>query len=283
MVAAFNWHTFCLISPQFALDEKETNSVEVLPVVSNNCKSIRLILSFLVLLSAPMSQGLAQSHPESDPDQKEKKEKKQATNSISIVQVGETVRLVPDKEMAALRKEIANQHKEEIKEWTEEKKAAKKAKERFDAPKPKAPPIKVLKAGIRNEETAEALRVKFEANIAQKKEKTIRYVVASSNGTLSVMTSTAADEAKKKIEAEYRTTLKEYALAKQTASKDRKPFDLPKPQKPTFRIMSGKFATEQEATAALAKADQAQKKKTKNTDGKGSPKKAPSPPDSPVK
>lgn len=199
----------------------------------------------------------AQNRRRSGADPAPKKERV----SLSIVQVGEELRILPGREVPALRKELAERYNADLKEWKKEKTDAKKAKVPFTEEKPKAPAVKVLKTGISSQETAEKLAKEMTEKMATKARAATRYVIVDQAGALSVLTTTQAEDTKKSLAESYKAALREYAETKKAAAKEGSPFDLPKPPKPSFRIVSSRFKSEAEALAALEKEKEKQSKR----------------------
>ena len=117
----------------------------------------RIALNLAVaLLSVVGSSALAQSPP---------KAKKVVW---SVIEVGADAKILDTKEVKPLKKELAANYKQELANWTAEKKAAKKEKRKFETPKPTETKLKLLKGGFKKEEDAKAFLEKY---LAKKKKK----------------------------------------------------------------------------------------------------------------
>jgi hypothetical protein len=90
------------------------------------------------------------------------------TETYSVVQVGDEIKVVKKSEMMTFQKGLADAYKQEMKTYNEAKKEASKKKEKLDMPKPVKPTVKTLKPSLKSQQEAEDWCEKF----VQKKEET---------------------------------------------------------------------------------------------------------------
>lgn len=106
-------------------------------------KSVAVLLSLLAgALLAPAA--VTQDQPADKPE------------LFTVVQVDEEFRVVGKDEVEALKKQLAEEHKQAVADHKQRKAEAKKAKAKFTEPAPKPKKLKVVKAGL-EQEKADAL------------------------------------------------------------------------------------------------------------------------------
>jgi hypothetical protein len=96
---------------------------------------------------------------------------KPAGESYSVVQVGDSVKVVKSTAVGALRDKANEDFKASLRAYEEAKKAAAKAKKKFTDPKPAKPVFKTVATALRTEDVANALRTKTVQKIESQKKK----------------------------------------------------------------------------------------------------------------
>jgi hypothetical protein len=99
----------------------------------------------------------------------------------AVVQVDQEFRIVTKSGVAQLKKDLKREHKEAVAAHKAAAKDAKKNKEKFDVPAPKAKKLKVVKPSI-DKEGAEKLIAELEAKAAAKGERKERPAKERSRG-----------------------------------------------------------------------------------------------------
>jgi hypothetical protein len=225
-------------------------------------------LALLVLL---LGAGLAdaQRGKGGTGNNKKSASRSKKAETYAVVKVGDTYQAVAKSELKSFKKSVSERYREELKAYNAAKKAAAKAKEKFNQPKPKAPKVSVVKKGLKSETDARALAERLterQRNRASAtKDKAARpkaesWVVADVDGSLRVMRKSEMLDAKKKADAAYRTAMKEWNAAKKAAAKKKTRFNEPRPRKSIVKPVGGSFKTEE---AARKHCDKLQEKKSK--------------------
>lgn len=88
---------------------------------------------------------------------KEKPPKKAKPVMVAVVQVDGEYQVIDKKAVPAFKKQLAAEHKDAVKAHKQAKSEAKKNKEKFDVPAPKAKKLKVVKAAIEQGKAAELI------------------------------------------------------------------------------------------------------------------------------
>lgn len=96
---------------------------------------------------------------------------KPANDSFSVVQVGYDVRVVKSSEITALREKTEADFKIALKNFEEAKKAATKAKKKFNDTKPVKPVLKTLASALKSEADAKTRRDKEAVKTEAQKKK----------------------------------------------------------------------------------------------------------------
>ena len=86
----------------------------------------------------------------------------------AVVQVDDSYRVIPKDEVDALKKQLKQEHKDAVAAHKAQKAEAKKNKEKFDAPAPKAKKLKVVKPSL-EKEAADKLVEELKAKAAGSK------------------------------------------------------------------------------------------------------------------
>lgn len=93
-----------------------------------------------------------------------------------VVQVGdrERMRILKASELKTLRQEIDDKYKKDLKEYSDARKAALRAKKKFTTAKPEKTPVKVLASNLLSRDVAKARVEKLKEEAAKKKKSTSR-------------------------------------------------------------------------------------------------------------
>lgn len=220
---------------------------------------LAIVWSFVIFATAavaPMDTGLAAQNRKSDrPSKKnDKKTKKERPAVYAVVKIGETLRVVPKSELKALKKKVDQDNKQARKDWQEAKKAAKKAKQKFDAKPPKKVGMKVIRAGFKSEDAANAFKASKESGGGSKSAtRAERFVVVDAGGEAKVITQAEFADSRKKADAEHKTALAAWSKAKREAAKAKQAFTEPRPKRVDMKKLAGPFPGRDKADAFVAK------------------------------
>ncbi len=116
------------------------------------------------------SKAARKDRPEGE-NKAEESGEKPAGESYSVVQVGDSVKVVKSTEVGALRDKANEEFKASLKAYEEAKKAAAKAKKKFTDSKPTKPVFKTVATALKTEEVANALRTKTVQKIESQKKR----------------------------------------------------------------------------------------------------------------
>ena len=97
--------------------------------------------------------------------------KEEASDSFTVVQVGDKVSILKSTEVPGLRKKVSDEYDASVKAYNEAKQKAAKAKKKFDTEKPAKPQFKIVAPALKTEESAKAIQEKTVAQIAERKKK----------------------------------------------------------------------------------------------------------------
>lgn len=81
----------------------------------------------------------------------------------AVIQIGESLEVIPAAEVKERKESTAAADKAALEKWGADKKAATKAKEKFDEPKPKKTAVKVHGAKFKTMDEANEAKAKIEA------------------------------------------------------------------------------------------------------------------------
>jgi hypothetical protein len=240
-------------------------------------RSVLLALAaFALLVPAPALLGLpgtASLHAQRGKSGKPETSKKAPSKKEywAVVQVGEDFEVVKKSELKTFTKGFEDRYRADMKAWNDSKKAAHKAKEKFDAPKPVKPKVKVIRKNFKFEAEAKTHATMLKNRQAKKGAKGEAYVVVNVDGSLRVASKSELASMKKDAAEGYKRAVKEHAQAKKDAAKRKQKFDDPKPKKSTIKSVGKSFASKEQAEEYLQKL--LAKKSKKDSAGKSKRKK----------
>jgi len=245
-------------------------------------KSVLLALSVAALVViGPAVTGAANLHAQRGGGGKGGSGKPPATTKPkkefwAVVQVGEDYQVVKKSDLKKFKKDLETSYRNDLKSWNQSKKDAQKAKEKFDAPKPVKPKIKVIRKNFKFETEAKTHVQVLKERASKKggkKEVSVKgdnkketYVVLDMDGKLRVASKSELSTLRKQANDGYKQALKDYNQAKKDAAKKKMKFEDPKPQKSTIKTVGPSFATQDQAQEYLQK--MLAKKTKKATAGK---------------
>ena len=100
----------------------------------------------------------------------DEEESEPANGSFTVVQIGtEDVRVIKSSQLTPLKNKLAAEHKTALKEYSDEKLAKAKAKQKFEGKKPVKKDLKVLATALKSADAANTLRDKTVQAIEKKK------------------------------------------------------------------------------------------------------------------
>lgn len=212
---------------------------------------VHRIALVIVLLSVVTGSAEAQRPP---------KKRAAAKTKWIVVQNGDEISTADASSLKQLQKQADQDYKDAVRSWTEAKKAAKKAKERFTDKKPVKQKVKKLGGPYRSEAEAEQALRKFRA--ARSKASARRsggsskgaWTVVEVDGDRRVIEKKALAALKKQLAADHRAAVKEWTAAKAAARKSKEKFDRKKPAAPKVKPLGKSFASEEAAREWAASA-----------------------------
>lgn len=218
------------------------------------------VLAPVCILVLGLMTNLSAS-PETEPDLEKLKTLK--AEPLSVIHVGDEVKIVRKSELLGLRKEIEAKYRAAVKEYTVAKAEARKAKRKFANRKPVKERLTILAGSVKTTEQAEKLRDKALND----------YVVIKSQDKLQVIRKIEFASFKAKTESDYRAALAKYNEAKKAARKNKQSFREPAPVRLKIRVLASRLTSEDaalEKMKALEKKDRESKSRTRSkTRGKG--------------
>jgi len=204
--------------------------------------------------------------------------KKSAVVLYVVIQVGQDFEVVKKSEASARKKKIENHYRSEIRAYNQAKKAARKAKESFDTPKPPKPVVKVLKKSFKTELDARAYIGRLKAKLQKSsgsgaRGKAETFAVIAIDGSVKVVTKSELASLRKEMEAEYKKAVQAYNKARKTAAKLKQKCTDPRPKKQQIKVLGPSFKSMEKARtfmekylAKKQKKDSRKKKKSKGKD-----------------
>jgi hypothetical protein len=197
-------------------------------------KNVLAAAGILVLALVTSLRG-SQEEPEL------KKLKNLKAEPLSVIQVGNEVKVVKKSELANLKKEIEKSYKEAVKEYAKARDQARKAKTQFTSPRPVKGSLTIIAASVKTAEEAEKIRDKALSD----------YVVVQVNEELKVVRKIEFASFKTRVEADYKLALAKHGEAKQGAKKSRQAFNEPVPAKPKIKVVASGLTSEDAANAKM--------------------------------
>ena len=197
-------------------------------------KNVLASAGILVLALATSLRG-SQEEPEL------KKLKNLKAEPLSVILVGNEVKIVKKSEVANLKKEIEKSYKEAVKEYAKARDQARKAKTEFTSPRPVKGSLTIIAASVKTAQEAEKIRDKALSD----------YVIVQVNDDLKVVRKLEFASFKTRVEADYRLALTKHGEAKQVAKKSRQTFSEPVPAKPKIKVVASGLTSEDAANAKM--------------------------------
>lgn len=206
-----------------------------------------LLLGALLVLASSAGARLAA--------QGKKPTRKAAT--WTVVKVGDKHRALLASDLGKLKKEIATENKAALAEWTKARAAARKNKEKFSDPRPKAVTVKTTGLKLASKEEAEERAEQLDAkrsDTPRKRPGTHKElwaaVLTASGGE--VLPAKEARAFLKKAAKEHAEALQAWDARRKQAKREKRPFTEAKPSPP--RVLGSRFPSRDAAEQALEKA-----------------------------
>ncbi len=153
-----------------------------------------------------------------------------------VVQLDKDVKVVKNSELDALKKKLETDYRAALKEYTKAKAAARKAKEKFDASKPRRTKTRVVSSSQKSLAEATKLRDETFCRIDG-------YMVVQVGEVLHVTRKSELAKLKISVAADYKKARQAYDDAKKAARKNRRKLTKEKPKREVVKILASKIAT----------------------------------------
>jgi hypothetical protein len=144
-----------------------------------------------------------------------KKAARPAAGAYAVVKVGKEYRALRASDVAALREELREKYKQELKAYEEARHAALKAKEKFDRPRPVLPTVRTLRSNFKTEEEANAYRDRLAGSTPKGAPES--YSVVKVGEEIRVLSRTQLAALRKELAEQYAKELREYEDARRGA------------------------------------------------------------------
>jgi|GEM_PF-3128029 len=161
-----------------------------------------------------------------------------------------TFEIISPELVGQLKTSLDKDYKAAVKKWKSDQTEAKKKKEEFTTPRPTAPLVQVLGKNLEMAK-AEEFKKKAEEDYRNQQneegdgkssKKKVRYSVLKITGmdgavSFEIDLDKQVNALKKKLETDYKAALKDWDLQKKEAKKNKEEFTLPRPSKPSVKII----------------------------------------------